>query len=77
MFEPYNMDDVQHILKQISDKYTNTTICFSFFFSKLYKDCSNKIKCIHLDLCLFVCTNYQRDIHQYHFHNVMVKFTFF
>lgn len=37
MFEPYNMDDVQHILKQISDKYTNTTIFFSFFSANYIK----------------------------------------
>lgn len=35
MFEPNNMDDVQHILKQISDKYTNTTNFFTLFFQQI------------------------------------------
>lgn len=64
-----------------TDEYTITTnvgvfFVWVFFYSKEYKDCRNEINYICLDICVFGCTSYQLDIHQYHLYNVMVKLTF-
>lgn len=77
MFELNSTDDIQHMLKQVCDKYTNTTFFFSANYIKIAETKSSVSTCIHLEFCLFVCTNYQLDIHQYHLCNVMVKLTFF
>lgn len=50
---------------------------FSANYIKIAETKSSVSTCIHLEFCLFVCTNYQLDIHQYHLCNVMVKLTFF